>query len=363
MTTQEAADLPSNTGTAAVREAFRFDERRLEAYLRAHVQGFRPPMSVRQFTGGQSNPTYLLLTPDRSYVMRRKPPGPLLPSAHAIDREYHVMTALADAAVPVPRTFTLCMDESVIGTSFFVMEHVSGRIFWDVSLPEVPREERPAYFDAMNAAIASLHNADPAALGLGDFGKPGNYIRRQIRRWSAQYLGEQGAGRVRAMDDLIEWLAARAPDSQEVAIVHGDFRCDNLVFHPREPRVIAILDWELSTLGHPLADFAYYLTMYYLPQIAVSGLAGKDLVALNIPPLDWCIRTYCERTGRDSIPALGFYVVFNLFRFAAICHGIRGRLARGNAVSARAQEYAAAVEGLAELAREQARQYDAQRRS
>jgi aminoglycoside phosphotransferase (APT) family kinase protein len=333
-----------------VREAYRFDERRLEEYLRTRIPEFAGPLSVEQFTQGQSNPTYLLRTPGHQYVLRRKPAGQLLASAHAIDREYRVMTALgANTGVPVPRTFALCTDESVIGTWFFVMERVQGRIFWDVSFPELPPAEHASYFDAMNATIATLHGVDFAAIGLSDYGKPGDYARRQIKRWSGQYQQDTEAGRVPAMDALIEWLSANVPTSDEASIVHGDFRCDNMIFHPSEPRVIAVLDWELSTLGHPLADFAYHLMMYYVPDMAIPGLLGKDLSALGIPSREQYVAAYCRRTGRDGIADLNFYVAFNFFRFAAICHGIRGRLARGTAVSAKAREYAAGVEKLAQL--------------
>jgi aminoglycoside phosphotransferase (APT) family kinase protein len=257
-------------------------------------------LTVEQFTQGQSNPTYLLRTPAREYVLRRKPPGQLLASAHAVDREYRVMTALgAHTSLPVPRTFALCTDDSVIGSWFFVMERMQGRIFWDVTFPELPSTQRDSYFDAMNATIAALHSVNFAAIGLADYGKPGDYARRQIKRWSGQYLQDTEAGRVSAMDALIDWLSANVSNSDEASIVHGDFRCDNLIFHPSEPRIVAVLDWELSTLGHPLADFAYHLMMYYLPDMAIPGS--------------------------------------------------RGRLARGTAVSARAREYAAGVERLAQL--------------
>jgi len=334
---------------ADARTVNRLDERRLDAYLHEHLQGFAGPLTVQQFTQGQSNPTYLLRTPLREYVLRRKPDGTLLTSAHAIDREYRVMSALgAHTRVPVPRTFVMCVDESVIGSSFFVMERVEGRIFWDICLPEIPREQRAAYFDAMNAALAALHSVDFVAIGLGDFGKPGDYVRRQIKRWSNQYQQDTEAGRVPALDALADWLDAHAPDSPEAAIVHGDFRCDNLIFHTTQPQVQAILDWELSTVGHPLADFAYHLMMYYVPDMAIPGLRDRDLVALGIPSREDYVALYCSRTGRNSV-SLDFYVVFNLFRFAAICHGIRGRLARGTAVSARAREYAAGVERLAQI--------------
>jgi aminoglycoside phosphotransferase (APT) family kinase protein len=340
---------PPPRDASAVRETFKFDEARLETYLSAHVKGFAGPLTVEQFTKGQSNPTYLLRTPGQEYVLRRKPPGPVLASAHAVDREYRVMSALGGHTnVPVPRTYVLCTDESVIGTWFFVMERVCGRIFWDVTLPEVAVNERAAYFDAMNATIAALHSADFAAIGLADYGKPGDYARRQIKRWSGQYLQDVAdAGRVQDMDALIEWLSANVPVSDEASIVHGDFRCDNLIFHPTEPRVVAILDWELSTLGHPLADFAYHLMMYHVPDMAIPGLLGKDLVSLGIPSRDEYVAAYCRRTGRPGIADLNFYLAFNFFRFAAICHGIRGRLTRGTAVSARAREYAAGVEKLA----------------
>jgi aminoglycoside phosphotransferase (APT) family kinase protein len=354
---------PPSADATGVREAFKFDEARLAAYLSAHVKGFEGPLTVEQFTKGQSNPTYLLRTPGREYVLRRKPPGQVLASAHAVDREYRVMSALGrHTNVPVPETYALCTDESVIGTWFFVMERVQGRIFWDITLPEIAAPERAAYFDAMNATIAALHSADFAAIGLADYGKPGDYARRQIKRWAGQYLQDVAdAGRVPDMDALIEWLSANVPASDEASVVHGDFRCDNLIFHPTEPRVLAILDWELSTLGHPLADFAYHLMMYYVPDMAIPGLLGKDLATLGIPTKDQYVAAYCQRigqrigqrTGRQSqgIPDLDFYVAFNFFRFAAICHGIRGRLTRGTAVSARAREYAAGVEKLAALGR------------
>lgn len=335
----------------AVREGYQIDEARLLEYLRTHVEGFRGPLTVRQFAGGQSNPTYLLIGAQREYVLRRKPPGPLLASAHAVDREYRVISALgAHSGVPVPKTYAFCADESVIGTPFFVMQRVTGRIFWDTAFPELARAERAAYFDAMNAAIAALHSVDPAAAGLADFGKPTDYVRRQIHRWSTQYLQDEAAGRVAAMDRLVDWLRAHTPPEDRVAVIHGDFRCDNLIFDPTEPRIRAILDWELSTLGDPLADFAYFLMTYHLPTLAYPGLADRDLEAMGIPSLDWHVAAYCARTGRDSIPNLEFYLVFNLFKAAAICHGIRGRLVRGTAVSARAQGYAAAVERIAAIA-------------
>jgi len=256
--------------------------------------------------------------------------------------------------VPVAKTYALCRDDSVIGTWFFVMDNVAGRIFWDPTFPEVSREDRPRYFDAMNAALASLHNVDPQAAGLGDYGKPAGYLPRQVERWSKQYRQDEAAGRVAALERLIEWLPRHLPkQEQPAAIVHGDYRADNLIFHPTEPRVVAILDWELSTLGDPLADFAYHLMAYRMPTLGVAGLAGKDLAALNIPPESQYVQAYCARTGRSGIEDLNFYIAFCMFRLAGIMHGIRGRVARGTAVSARARDYANQVETLAELAWQQ----------
>ncbi|HEV2817369.1 MAG TPA: phosphotransferase [Allosphingosinicella sp.] len=340
-----------NSGTGAVREGHRFDEARLGAWLAEHVADFAGPLTVEQFRGGQSNPTYKLVTRGRAYVLRRKPPGRLLPGAHAVDREYRVITALGAQGFPVARSYGLCLDEAVIGTPFYVMEMVEGRIFWDAAFPEVSRTERPAYFDAMNGAIAALHRIDPEAAGLGDYGKPGNYFERQIARWSRQYREDVEAGRVAAMDRLAEWLPDNIPpDEPQARIIHGDFRCDNMVFHASEPRVLAVLDWELSTLGHPLADFSYHLMMYRMPE----ALAGRDLARLNIPSEADYVAAYCRRTGREGIPDMDFYMAFNLFRLAGIVHGIKGRLARGTAASAHAAEMAARLEPLADLAWEQA---------
>jgi aminoglycoside phosphotransferase (APT) family kinase protein len=340
-----------NRGTAEVREAHRFDVASLEAWMQANVEGFAGPLSVEQFKGGQSNPTYKLVTPARAYVLRRKPPGKLLPGAHAVDREYRVISALAAQGFPVARAYGLCLDEAVIGTQFYVMEMVEGRIFWDPTFAEVPREDRPLYFDAMNETIARLHLIDPDAADLGDYGKPGNYFARQIARWSQQYQNDVEAGRVASMDRLVEWLPENIPpDEPQARVIHGDFRCDNMIFHPSEPRVLAVLDWELSTLGHPLADFSYHLMMYRMP----DALGGADLAALGLPGEDDYVAAYCRRTGRDSIPHLDFYMAFNLFRLAGIVHGIKGRLARGTAASAHAAEMAKRLEPLADLAWAQA---------
>lgn len=340
-----------NAGTTSVRDAHRFDEAALARWMETNVAGYAGPLTVEQFKGGQSNPTYKLGTPSRSYVLRRKPPGQLLKGAHAVEREARILAALGTTGFPVAHVHGLCTDDAVIGTWFFVMEMVEGRIFWDATFPQVSRDERPAYFDALNETIARLHGIDPETIGLGDYGKRGNYFARQIGRWSKQYLEDSDAGRDPDMDQLIEWLPANIPDGDESGIVHGDFRCDNIIFHPTEPKVLAVLDWELSTLGHPLADFAYHAMMYRMPAEIVAGLAGVDLVALNIPSEADYSAAYCRRTGRASIPNYDFYIAFNFFRMAAIFHGIKGRMIRGTAASAHAKERAKSFPRLAKLAR------------
>jgi aminoglycoside phosphotransferase (APT) family kinase protein len=338
------------SGTERVRAGQEIDARKLADWLNVHVEGYAGPLTIEQFKGGQSNPTYKLHTPGRDYVLRRKPPGALLKGAHAIEREYRVISALAGVGFPVARPFALCLDETVIGTWFYVMEMVTGRIFWDTTLAGLTRDERPMYFDAMNAAIANLHLLDPQSVGLADYGKGGNYFARQIARWSRQYLEDEAAGRDANMDRLIEWLPNNIPPGDQQSIVHGDFRADNLIFHPTEPRIIAVLDWELSTLGHPLGDFTYHLMMYRLPPRIIGGFKGGDLKALSIPSEAEYVAAYCRRTGRDGIANLNFYIAFNMFRFAAILHGIKGRIARGTAASSHAQSMAENVGPLAELA-------------
>ncbi len=347
-------DADDNLGTSAVRAAHRFDEAALARWMDANVAGYAGPLTVEQFKGGQSNPTYKLVTPGKTYVLRRKPPGQLLPGAHAVDREARVQMALAKAGYPVPRIFGLCTDDAIIGTWFYVMDMVDGRIVWDATFPDVTREARPAYFDAMNDTLARLHKVDYAAIGLSDFGKPGNYFARQIGRWSKQYLADTEAGRDPHLDKLVEWLPARIPPGDETTLVHGDFRVDNMIFHPTEPRVVAVLDWELATLGHPLADLTYQLMMYHMRPEVIAGLVGADLRALNIPSEAEYVAAYCKRTGRDGIPDLDFYMAYNLFRLAAIFHGIKGRVVRGTAASANAQQRVEALPAIAELAWRQA---------
>jgi len=349
-----ATSASANEGTTAVREGFAFDQASLEQWMTANVEGFAGPLSVEQFKGGQSNPTYKLITPGKHYVLRRKPPGQLLKGAHAVEREARVLRGLEKAGFPVAHVYGLCEDDAVIGTWFYVMDMVEGRIFWDATIPDVSRDERHALFDAMNGVVAQLHMVDYEAVGLGEYGRPGNYFQRQIGRWSQQYLADELAGRDPNMDRMVEWLPANIPAADETSIVHGDFRIDNMIFHPTEPRVLAVLDWELSTLGHPGADFAYNAMMYRMPPHIVAGLGGADIAALGIPTEEEYLAAYCRRTGRSGMPEYNFYMAFNFFRLAAIFHGIKGRVLRGTASSAEAQERAKSFPELAALAWEQA---------
>lgn len=341
------------SGTMAVRERHAFDVDALSAFMRENIEGFVPPVAVEQFRGGQSNPTFKLTdAKGRHYVLRRKPPGALLKSAHAVDREYRVITALGQHTdIPVAKTYALCTDEGVIGSWFYIMDYVEGRIFWDASAPRAGKQERRRIFDAMNATIAALHQVNPERVGLGDYGKPGNYFARQISRWSRQYLEDEAAGRFEAMDKLAEWLPNHIPPGDETAIVHGDYRIDNLILHSTEPRILAILDWELSTLGHPLADFSYHAMMYRMPPTGFTGLTGVDLDGLNIPTEEAYWQAYCERTGREMVSSaeMDFYIAFNMFRLAAILHGILGRVKRGTAASKHAEAQGAMCEPLAKL--------------
>jgi len=335
------------TGTMPVREPHRFDVARLGPWLEANVPDCRGPVAVEQFKGGQSNPTYLITAGGTRLVLRRKPPGKLLPSAHAVDREFRIISALGKTDVPVARAHALCLDESVIGTAFYVMSYVEGRVLWEPTLPGLAPGERRAIYDALNDVIARLHRVDYVALGLADFGRPGNYVQRQINRWTQQYRASE-TEKIEAMDRLIEWLPAHVPEDEETRIVHGDYRLDNVIFHPSEPRILAVLDWELSTLGNPLSDFAYHMMSWRLGQAAYRGLGGHDLAVLGIPGEDEYRRMYCERTGRASIAHWDFYMAYNMFRLAAILQGIMGRVVEGTAANARALETGARARAIAE---------------
>ena len=337
-------------GTMQVQERQRFDVAALEAWMRDHVEGFRGPLDVQQFRGGQSNPTFRVSSPSGSYVMRRKPAGKLLPSAHAVEREYRVMTALARSDVPVPKTYGLCEDEGVIGSTFFVMEFVDGRIWWDGTLPGMQPAERHAIYSEMNRVIAALHRVDFNAVGLGDYGKPGNYFERQIGRWTKQYRASE-TETIEAMDRLIEWLPANIPPGEETSLVHGDFRLDNTIFHPTEPRIIAVLDWELSTLGHPLADFAYHCMSWHIEQGGpFRGLGHIDHAAFGIPTEAEYVAMYCKRLGHAPIDprAWNFYLAYNLFRAAGITQGIMKRVQEGTAASLFAVEAGKKARPMAE---------------
>ncbi|MEO8157478.1 MAG: phosphotransferase [Betaproteobacteria bacterium] len=324
-------------GTMPEPERHRFDVTQLERYLREHVEGFSGTLEVEQFKGGQSNPTFMLKAGGRRYVLRRKPPGKLLPSAHAVDREYRVITALHRSGFPVAKTFCLCEDDAVIGTAFYVMDYVAGRVLWDPALPGMDKAQRGAYFDELNRVIALLHSLDYASLGLADYGKPGNYIERQINRWTKQYRASE-TERIEAMENLMEWLPKNIPQGDETTIVHGDYRLDNVMFHPTEPRILAVLDWELSTLGHPLADFSYHCMTWRLTPGQFRGMMGVDFKTLGIPTEQEYVAAYCRRTGRDHIPNWDFYMAYNMFRLAGILQGIMGRVVDGTAASAHALE-------------------------
>jgi aminoglycoside phosphotransferase (APT) family kinase protein len=305
---------------------------RLEGWMRDHIDGFHGPLAAEQFEGGQSNPTYKLRSSSGSYVLRRKPLGQLLPSAHAVDREYRVMRALSGADVPVPKVYALCEDDSVIGSAFYVMEFLDGRIFWDPRLPGLASDERRAMFKSMNTVIAALHSVDHIAVGLAEFGRPGNYMARQVARWSRQYQASETEQQP-AMDRLIEWLPRHLPPDGAPRIVHGDYRIDNLIYHPTEPRVIGVLDWELSTIGDPLADFAYHTMAWRVTPELFRGLAGVDLAALGIPSEDEYVAAYGARTGHGRTADWEFYMVYSLFRLAAIMQGIAKRALDGTAAS------------------------------
>jgi len=339
------------SGTQDVREAHRFDVARLEAYLGERIDGFESPLEVHQFKGGQSNPTYQLVTPNRKYVLRRKPPGKLLASAHAVDREFRVISALHPTGFPVPKPYLLCQDESVIGTMFYVMECVEGRIYWGPMLPDQSPLQRTQIYDAMNETLARLHSLDYEKLGLADFGKPGNYVARQIARWTKQYqLSETET--VDEMNKLIEWLPKHLPEEGKPSIVHGDYRLDNMILHPTEPKVLAVIDWELSTIGDPLADFTYHLMQWQQDGRGTSAgsIMGVDYEGLGIPTMDQYVAMYCKRTGRTETPNMDYYAAYNFFRLAGILQGIVGRVRDGTAANANAAQNASAVRPLAERA-------------
>ena len=328
------------------------DTTRLGEYLAQEIPGLKGTVTAEKFPGGQSNPTFKLTAGDQHYVLRRKPPGELLKSAHAVDREYRVITALQGSDVPVPKTYVLCEDDSVIGSMFYVMEYKEGRILWDATLPEAQdKAERAAIYDAMNETMAALHSVDVNKVGLSDYGKPGNYFERQLSRWTKQYRASE-TEQIADMESLMSWLARRMPeDDGKLCLVHGDYRLDNMMFDPEEPRVIALLDWELSTLGNPLADLANQCMAWMLPRDARAiGLGGIDRAALGIPSDEEYIARYCERTGRDGIENWNFYLVFSLFRLAAIIQGIVKRAQIGTASSEQAQSSAEGVRQLAALA-------------
>jgi aminoglycoside phosphotransferase (APT) family kinase protein len=344
------------SGAAAVRDQHRFDEIRLDTWLRETIEDYAGPLTVQQFKGGQSNPTYKLITPTKNYVLRRKPPGELVASAHAVDREYKVITALGKTDVPVAKTYGLCTDESVIGTWFYVMDCVEGRVIWGPTFPDATFAERPRYFTAMVEALAKLHKADFSSIGLDDYGKTEGYMARQINRWTKQYQADEAAGKIEELDRLCEWLPSGIPASSGISVVHGDYRCDNLMFHPTEPCVSAILDWELSTLGDPLADFTYHLMMYHVPGSMNFGLSDVDFTALNIPTESDYVAHYAKLTGQPAvIDNLDWYLAYNMFRLAAICHGIQGRVVRGTAASEHAKTMGTRALPLAQYAWAQAK--------
>ncbi|MEC4722060.1 phosphotransferase [Noviherbaspirillum sp. CPCC 100848] len=338
-------------GTRPVAPQHAFDIDRLAAFMRQNVDDFRGELQVEQFKGGQSNPTFLLTAGGRQYVMRRKPPGTLLPSAHAVDREYRVISALAGTDVPVAKAHALCEDDSIIGSAFYIMDYVQGRILWNSALPGFEAAERSALFTEMNRVIAALHNVDYEAVGLGSYGKPGSYIERQVARWTKQYRASE-TERIEAVENLIDWLPRHIPTGDETRVVHGDFRIDNVIFHPTEPRILAVLDWELSTLGHPLADFAYHCMTWRMPQGRSRGLDGVALAELGIPTEEEYVRMYCERTGRSDLSKSDweYYMVFNMFRLVGILQGIVKRAQLGNAASADAVETGKRTRPLAEQA-------------
>jgi aminoglycoside phosphotransferase (APT) family kinase protein len=351
MTTLDRQQAFSGTKEAAT--ALRLDAARLEAYLAQHVKSFAGPLTVKQFKGGQSNPTYLLETPARRYVLRRKPPGKLLPSAHAVDREYRVIRALHAQGFPVAEPLLLCDDDSVAGTPFYLMSFVDGRVFWEPQMPGSNPAERAAVYGAMNATIAQLHSFEPSKIGLSDFGKGENYVARQVDRWSKQYRASE-TEKIDAMERLIDWLPKHIPPAGPARLVHGDYRLDNLIVAQDAPKIVAVLDWELSTLGDPLADFSYHLMAWHMPHsdsaAGTASLIGHDLSALGIPSMSDYVDTYVAHTGLDPRPYLPAYLAYNFFRIAAILQGIIGRVRDGTATSEFAPAKAEMIRPLADRA-------------
>ena len=335
------------SGTREVAERLRFDVARLGNYLSENVAGFAGPATISQFKGGQSNPTYLVETPLRRYVLRRKPPGKLLPSAHAVDREYRIVSALYAQNFPVAEPMLYCADDAIVGTPFFLMGYVDGRVIWEPQMPGARPAERAAVYDAMNATLARLHSFDPAAIGLSDYGRGENYVGRQVERWSRQYRASE-TEKIEEMERLIDWLPAHLPPPQRPRIVHGDYRLDNIILAPDAPAIAAVLDWELSTLGDPLADFSYHLMQWHMPpsDAGTGSLVGLDLAALGIPTRDAYVERYLARTGLDPRPYLPVYFAYNFFRLAAIMQGIAGRVRDGTATSVHAAAKAQLVRPL-----------------
>jgi aminoglycoside phosphotransferase (APT) family kinase protein len=346
-------DMTATTPAPGLREVpaqHAFDTAKLATWMRAHIDGFSGPIEVRQFAGGQSNPTFLVQAPDRRYVLRRKPPGKLLPSAHAVDREFRVLAALKDSNVPVAHVYALCEDPEVIGSAFYVMDYIEGRIFWDALLPEVAPPDRRAIYGEMIRVLAALHSVDYAAVGLADYGKTGHYVERQVSRWTQQYRASE-TEKIDGMERLIEWLPRHIPADEQTSIVHGDFRLDNTIFHPAQPRILAVLDWELSTLGHPLVDLAYFCMRYHLPVAEFRGLGGTDAKAHMIPSEAECVADYCRLRGiaRVTPQDWAYYQAFCMFRLAGILQGVLARALQGNASSATALQAGRRTRPLAEM--------------
>jgi aminoglycoside phosphotransferase (APT) family kinase protein len=340
----------SAAGLAQTPARHSFDTARLAAWMQTHIAGFAGPIEVQQFAGGQSNPTFLVQSPSRRYVLRRKPPGKLLPSAHAVDREFRVLAALKDTGVPVAHVHALCEDSEVIGSAFYVMDYVEGRIFWDALLPEVAAKERRDVYREMVRVLAALHSVDYAAVGLSDYGKPGRYVERQVARWTQQYRASE-TEKIEAVERLIEWLPKHIPADEQTSIVHGDFRLDNTIFHPTEPRILAVLDWELSTLGHPLVDLAYYCMRYHLPVAEFRGLGGVEAKTYMIPTEAECVAQYCSLRGIEPVAPKdwAYYLAFCMFRLAGILQGVLARALQGNASSVTALQAGRRTRPLAEL--------------